>query len=144
MAVEIHDLLKLAHDEGKRKVVFNTSRLHAWVHVYPETGDKDDMHCHNADQTFCVLEGQCTMNFPDGGKAVLTPGMVATIQGGSFYQLENTGSMPMVLMGNRSGPQEHIKHINYETRKDIKHHFDNGPLAETEETKEFFQQKKDM
>src|SRR3954447_13501626 len=144
MAVEIHDLLKLAHDEGKRKVIFNTSRLHAWVHVYPETGDKDDMHCHNADQTFCVLEGECTMNFPDGGKAVLTPGMVATIQGGSFYQLENTGSVPMVLMGNRSGPQEDIKHINYETRKDIKQYFHNGPLVETEETKEFLQHKKDI
>jgi hypothetical protein len=26
----------------------------------------------------------------------------------------------MVLMGNRSGPQEAIQHINYELRKDIK------------------------
>ena len=99
------------------------------------------MHCHNADQTFCVLEGECTMHFPDGGKAVLKPGMTATIQGGSFYQLENTGTIPMVLMGNRSGPQEVIKHINYETRKDIKHVFQNGPLAVTEETKEFFEPK---
>ncbi len=142
MAVEIFDLLKIAHEEGKRKRIFNTERLHAWVHVYPKTGDKDDMHCHNADQTFCVLEGECTMNFPDGGKAVLKPGMVATIQGGSFYQLENTGTIPMVLMGNRSGPQDAIKHINYETRKDIKHYFHEGPLPVTEETKQFFQEKK--
>lgn len=144
MAVEIYDLLKIAHEEKKRKGIFNTSRLHAWVHVYANTGDKDDMHCHNADQTFCVLEGECTMNFPDGGKAVLTPGMVATIHGGSFYQLENTGKVAMVLMGNRSGPQEEIKHINYETRKDIKHYFHDGPLAITEETKEFLQHKKDI
>jgi hypothetical protein len=60
------------------------------------------------------------MHFPDGGKAVMTPGMVATITGGSFYQLENTGSGPMVLMGNRSGPSEAIQHINHELRKDIK------------------------
>ncbi len=83
-------------------------------------GDKDDMHCHNADQTFYVIDGECTMHFPDGGKAVMKPGMVATITGGSFYQLENTGAGPMVLMGNRSGPSEAIQHINYELRKDIK------------------------
>lgn len=29
------------------------------------------MHCHNADQTFYVIEGECTMHFPDGGKAVM-------------------------------------------------------------------------
>ena len=48
----------------------------------------------------------------------------------------------MVLMGNRSGPQDAIKHINYETRKDIKHYFQGGPLPVTEETKEFFHEKK--
>ena len=61
MTVEVFDLLKIAHEEGKRKLFFNTERLHAWVYVYPNTGDKDDMHCHNADQTFCVLDGECTM-----------------------------------------------------------------------------------
>ena len=143
MAIEVFDLLSIARAEGKRKRIFNTSRLHAWVNVYPKTGDKDDMHCHNADQTFCVLEGECTMHFPDGGKAVLRPGMVATIQGGSFYQLENTGNIPMVLMGNRSGSQDAIKHINYETREDIKQLFNDGPLHVTEETKQFFQKNKD-
>jgi hypothetical protein len=46
--------------------------------------------------------------------------MVATITGGAFYQLENSGRGAMVLMGNRSGPSEAIQHINYELRKDIK------------------------
>jgi hypothetical protein len=46
--------------------------------------------------------------------------MVATITGGSFYQLENTGPGAMVLMGNRSGPSDAIKHINYELRRDLK------------------------
>ena len=41
----------------------------------------------------------------------------ATITGGSFYQLENTGTGAMVLMGNRSGPSEAIQHINYELRE---------------------------
>ena len=120
MAIEFIDMVRAARAEGMRKVIFNTNRLHAWLHVYPEPGDQDDMHCHNADQTFYVIEGECTMHFPDGGKSVLTPGMVATITGGSFYQLENTGTGAMVLMGNRSGPTENIQHINYELRKDIK------------------------
>ncbi len=120
MRIEIVDLVKLAHDGKKRKVFFDTPKFHAWVHVYPNPGDKDDMHCHNADQTFYMIEGECTMHFPDGGKSVIKPGMVALISGGSFYQLENTGDGPMVLMGNRSGPSEAIKHINYELRRDIK------------------------
>ena len=120
MPIEIYNLVEMAHQDKKRKRIFNTQRFHSWLHVYPKPGDKDDMHCHNADQTFYVIEGECTMHFPDGGKAVLKPGMAATITGGSFYQLENTGSDPMVLMGNRSGPSEDIKHINYELRKDLK------------------------
>jgi len=120
MPIEVFDMIKMAKDEGKRKKIFNTSRFHSWLHVYPKPGDKDDMHCHNADQTFYVIDGECTMHFPDGGKAVMKPGMAATITGGSFYQLENTGPVAMVLMGNRSGASEAIQHINYELRKDIK------------------------
>ena len=60
------------------------------------------------------------MHFPGRGKAVTRPGTVATITGGSFYQLENSGDGPMIMMGNRSGPSEAIQHINYELRKDIK------------------------
>lgn len=120
MSIETVDMVQLARQEGKRRVLFNTPRFHAWIHVYPNPGDRDDMHCHNADQTFYVIEGQCTMHFPDGSKTVMKPGMVALIHGGSFYRLENTGNGPMVLMGNRSGPSEAIQHINYELRKDIK------------------------
>ena len=58
----------------------NTRKMHAWVHYYPNPGDHDDMHCHNEDQTFICFEGQCTMHFPDGGKAVLRPGMAALIR----------------------------------------------------------------
>jgi hypothetical protein len=60
------------------------------------------------------------MHFPDGGKAVLDPGMAALITGGSFYMLENSGDGPMIMMGNRSGNQNNIKHINYDTRKDLR------------------------
>lgn len=120
MAIEIIDTLEVAHREKRRTVVMNTRKFHAWVHYYGTPGDKDDMHCHNEDQSFTLIEGECTMHFPDRGKATLTPGMAALITGGSFYQLENTGSGPMVLLGSRSGSQDNIKHINYETRKDLR------------------------
>jgi len=119
MAIEVMDLMEKGRKDLKREVVLNTKRFHTWVHVYREPGDKDDMHCHNADQSFYVMEGECTMHFPDGGKAVMTPGMVALIHGGDFYQLENTGSGPMILMGNRSGPSEDIKDLPKEDRERI-------------------------
>ena len=39
---------------------------------------------------------------------------------GSFYQLENTGTGPMILMGHRSGNQDNVMIIDYVTRKDIR------------------------
>ena len=119
MSIEIIDLLGKAKEEERRRTVFNTPRFHAWMHYY-KPGQKDELHCHNADQTFYVIEGECTMHFPDGGKSVLKPGMAALITGGSFYQLENSGSGPMIMMGNRSGPAEKIQIIDYKTRKDIR------------------------
>jgi mannose-6-phosphate isomerase-like protein (cupin superfamily) len=96
------------------------------MHYY-KPGQKDEMHCHNADQTFYVIDGECTMTFPDGGKAVLKAGQAALITGGSFYRLENTGSGPMIMMGNRSGPAEKIQIISYETRKDIRQQVQQDP-----------------
>jgi gentisate 1,2-dioxygenase len=88
MGIEVVDLVDMAHREKRRKNIFNTPRFHAWMHYY-KPGQKDDMHCHNADQTFVVLDGECTMSFPDGGKVTLKPGQAALITGGSFYTLEN-------------------------------------------------------
>ena len=120
MGIEVINCPDVARAAKARKVVMNTRKMHAWVHYYPNPGDHDDMHCHNEDQTFYCIEGQCTMHFPDGGSAVLGPGMAALITGGSFYQLENSGDGPMILMGNRSGNQNNIKHINFDTRQDLR------------------------
>ena len=122
MAIKVVDTVALAHEKKKRSVVMDTRKMHAWVHYYPKPGDIDDMHCHPGDQTFMCLEGECTMHFPDGGRAVLKPGMVALIEGGSFYQLQNSGTIPMVMMGTRTGPNSANQHINYETRQDMRHH----------------------
>jgi hypothetical protein len=60
------------------------------------------------------------MRFPDGTSSVLDPGMCALIAGGSFYQLENTGTGAMILMGYRSGNQDNVMTIDYVTRQDIR------------------------
>ena len=120
MAIQIIDPIDVGRREKKRTVVMNTRKLHAWVHYYSNPGDHDDMHCHNEDQVFTCFDGECTLHFPDGGSSVLKPGMAALITGGSFYQLENTGDGPMILMGHRSGSQDTVKIIDYETREDIR------------------------
>jgi len=119
MAIKIIDPLAIGLETKKRTKVFNSRKAHAWVHYYARPGDHDELHCHNADQVFMCIDGQCTMNFPDGGKAVLNPGMAALINGGSFYQLENTGDGPMIMMGYRTGPEEQAKTIDYQTGEEI-------------------------
>jgi uncharacterized cupin superfamily protein len=120
MAIEIIVPKDIAEREKKRTVVMNTRKLHAWVHYYPNPGDHDELHCHNEDQVFMCIDGECTMRFPDGNASVLKPGMAALITGGSFYQLVNSGDKPMILMGQRSGNQDNVKIIDYVTRKDIR------------------------
>lgn len=120
MAIKLVDPIEIGKREKKRTVVMNTRKMHAWVHYYPNPGDHDELHCHNEDQVFVCFEGECTMRFPDGGSDVLKPGMAALINGGSFYQLENTGGGPMIMMGYRSGSQDNVKIIDYVTRKDIR------------------------
>jgi len=55
MPVEIIDLPRLAREQKSRKVVVC---MHRCIIIKP--GERDDMHCHNADQTFYVIEGECT------------------------------------------------------------------------------------
>ena len=120
MPIKVVDLKEMAAAPSpKRTVLINGPRFHAWFHPYLKPGQRDEMHCHNADQTFYCIDGECTMHFPDGSTQVLRPGMVALITGGSFYQLENSGDGPMIMMGNRSGSSEEISTIGYESRQEL-------------------------
>lgn len=124
------NLLEMAKQPGvRRKLLMNGPKFHSWLHVYSNPGDHDEMHAHNADQTFYCLEGECTMTFPGDEKTVLTPGMVALIPGGQFYQLENTGQSKMVLMGTRALSDEASMKIDFETRKDISRDKGDPPKA---------------
>lgn len=108
-----------AQPDAKRTTLINGPHFNAWFHIYKKPGQPDEMHCHNGDQTFYCVEGECTMHFPDGGKAVLTPGKAALITGGSCYQLENTGADKMVMLGVRSISQEAAQTISYEDHREL-------------------------
>ena len=129
MAIQIIDPLEVGKIEKKRTPVFNSRKAHAWVHYYTP-GQHDELHCHNADQVFICIDGECTMSFPDGTSTVMKPGTAALINGGSFYRLENTGKGPMTLMGWRTGSEEQVLTIDFATRRKVV--FENGQAILTE------------
>lgn len=120
MSIKTVDLVEMGRttDNG-RKLLMDGPRYHAWLHVYFEPGQHDELHCHNADETFVCLEGECTVHFPDGSQSVLKPGTVALIPGGQFYQLENTGTGRMIMLGSRGAANAADKTISYETREQV-------------------------
>ncbi len=120
MPIKVINLLEMAAEpDAKRTNLINGPRFNAWFHIYKRPGQRDEMHCHNADQTFCCIGGECTLHFPDGGTEVLRPGMVALITGGSFYQLENSGTEPMVMLGCRAASEQAVQTIGYESRQEL-------------------------
>jgi mannose-6-phosphate isomerase-like protein (cupin superfamily) len=101
-----------------KNILFETNDFHAWIHCYKKPGDKDDLHCHTGDQTFLILRGECTITTPDKSVKLL-PGTFAMIPKGQFYQLENSGNEPMIILATRAAAP-HTSHINYETRADLR------------------------
>ncbi|WP_102349036.1 cupin domain-containing protein [Bacillus sp. Marseille-P3661] len=126
MAIKAVNLKEMANSLESRKVILmNGPKFHTWLHVYHNPGDHDEMHCHNADQTFYCIDGECTVYYKDGDKEkkdVLKPGMVALIPGGQFYWIKNTGSSKMVLMGSRALSYEQSMKIDYTSRENVNAH----------------------
>ena len=116
MPIEVYDVAEFAHEKKKRTVIMDTNRFHAWIHYY-KPGQIDEMHCHNQDQTFTIIEGTGTMSFPDGGKAELGAGKTCTITGGSFYQLHNDTDKELIMIGTRSGATAKTVKVEYGTGK---------------------------
>jgi mannose-6-phosphate isomerase-like protein (cupin superfamily) len=58
------------------------------------------------------VRGECTIHFPNGESEKLRTGMVVTIPKEQLYQLHNTGSEDMILLGTRAeaaGKARHTK-----------------------------------
>jgi mannose-6-phosphate isomerase-like protein (cupin superfamily) len=90
--------------------LFSSDHYHVWVHIDSEPGKKGPMHKHSADEIFYCVRGECTIHFPDGDSEKLKPGMLVVIPKDQYYQLHNTGSENMILLGSRgerSGKERH-------------------------------------
>ena len=61
MGIEIINPKEVAFTNKKRTVLMSTRKLHSWL-IYYEPGRRDEMHCHNGDQTFHMIAGECTMS----------------------------------------------------------------------------------
>lgn len=86
-----------------KSALFSSENYHVWVHI-DEPGKKGPMHKHSADELFYCVQGECTFYFPNGEQEILKAGMVVIIPEGQFYQLHNTGTEHMILLGSRAEP----------------------------------------
>jgi mannose-6-phosphate isomerase-like protein (cupin superfamily) len=90
--------------------LFTSDGYHVWVHIDSEPGKKGPMHKHSADEIFYCVQGECTIHFPNGESGKLKPGMVVILPKDQFYQLHNTGSENMILLGSRAEGQGKKRH----------------------------------
>lgn len=127
--IKVVDLMELGGENGaaapkdrqrSRTILMNGPDFHTWINVYKPT-EMDEMHCHNADQTFYCVTGECTLHYPDTADEVLRPGMIALMPGGQFYQLHNTGEEDLILLGSRALNSEQSLKIDFETRKPLEY-----------------------
>ena len=107
MAVTFHDLRKLKKLPlgHSKKVLADTKDSHIWIHG-DDPGTQGPMHRHTADEIFYCVQGECTFTLSGGRRQKLKPGMVVFIAKGDYYQLDNTGTDYMILLGMRSEPSK--------------------------------------
>ncbi len=92
-----------------KDTLFTSDDYHVWVHV-DEPGKQGPMHKHSADELFYCVQGECTIRFPNGESEKLKTGMVVTIPKNQLYQLHNTGTETMILLGSRGEGQGKARH----------------------------------
>ncbi len=61
MSIEVLDLVEYGAQGKKAAKTFLTHRAFMPGCITISRGIKTEMHCHNADQTFYVMDGECTM-----------------------------------------------------------------------------------
>ncbi len=91
-----------AAEKKKRKIdLFGTDNFRSWI-LYFVPGDGTDMHYHANPETFLVLEGRGTVKGITGEERTVKKHDVLCLGAKDYYQITNTGSVPLVLFGNRS------------------------------------------
>ena len=93
-----------------KDALFSSDHYHVWVHIDHEPGKQGPMHKHSADELFYCVQGECTIHFPNGESEKLKAGMVVIIPKGQLYQLHNTGTENMILLGSRGEGHGKARH----------------------------------
>jgi mannose-6-phosphate isomerase-like protein (cupin superfamily) len=98
----INDRIDTAKNENKRFVpLFGNDSFRSWM-LYFRPGEHTDMHYHMSPETFLVLEGQATVKGIKGEERIIKKNEIVFFDAKDYYQLINTGTEPLVLVGNRS------------------------------------------
>ena len=99
--VNEHPALKGAGAGKHERLLFNSDNYHVWIH-HSVPGDKGPMHRHTADQALYGLQGECFINFPDGTRQSITPGVLVVIPKGQYYQQGAPSHTGYVFLGSRA------------------------------------------
>jgi mannose-6-phosphate isomerase-like protein (cupin superfamily) len=88
----------------KRKIdLFGTDNFRCWMLNFAP-GDGTDMHYHANPESFLVLAGAGIVKGLNGEERPIKRNEILFLGAKYYYQLTNTGSEPLVLLGNRSEP----------------------------------------
>ena len=86
----------------KRKIdLFGTDNFRCWMLNFV-LGDGTDMHYHASPETFLVLSGSGVVKGLKGEGRPIKKNEIVFLAAKDYYQLTNTGTEPLVLLGNRS------------------------------------------
>jgi mannose-6-phosphate isomerase-like protein (cupin superfamily) len=90
--------------QKKRKIdLFGTDNFRCWMLNFAP-GDGTDMHYHANPETFLVLSGSGSVKGLKGEERPIKKNEILFLAAKDYYQLTNTGTEPLVLLGNRSEP----------------------------------------
>ena len=98
----LNDTIKQAENENKRFVpLFGNETFRSWI-LYFRPGEHTDMHYHLSPETFLVLSGKASVKGLKGEERVIEKNGIVFLHAKGYYQITNTGTEPLVLVGNRS------------------------------------------
>ena len=98
----IEENMRTAKDENKRFMpLFGTDTFRSWM-LYFRPGEHTDMHYHLSPETFLVLSGTASVKGLKGEERIIEKNQIVFLEPKDYYQITNTGSEPLVLVGNRS------------------------------------------
>ena len=81
--------------------LFGTDNFRSWL-LYFVPGDGTDMHYHANPESFFVVSGNGVVKGLKGDERPIKKNEIVFLAAKDYYQLTNTGTEPLVLLGNRS------------------------------------------